>query len=222
MSPKILFPSTPACPLLYHSRHWFPPQNIISGSLSRLFSTDQRDNPAQLRTLCCMFLHQCVRHTICLGQLGGCLQHAILEMQHLLQRIVKERSREGDRIWRRLIETHLQLSRSFLLFCHCRPCWLLRLRLRPWQRVNMISGNFVPFLGTVFRVPTHLSTNVMLSAISATRFAILDAMMAYADVTPPPDALSPAMDAALFWTGTAAFCAYEGLATPLGVFFAAT
>lgn len=47
--------------------------------------------------------------------------------------------------------------------------------------------------------PTHLSTNVMLSAISATRFAILLAMMAYADVTPPPPVagLSPATDAAL-------------------------
>lgn len=39
----------------------------------------------------------------------------------------------------------------------------------------------------------------MLSAISATRFAILLAMMAYADVTPPPPVagLSPATDAAL-------------------------
>lgn len=62
----------------------------------------------------------------------------------------------------------------------------------------------------------------MLSAISATRFAILDAMMAYAPVTPPPVAFSPAMDAALFWTGVAAFCAYEAGLTPLGAFLAGT
>lgn len=87
--------------------------------------------------------------------------------------------------------------------------------------VSMIFGNSVRFSDAL--VLSHLSTNVMLSAISATRFAILDAMMAYADVTPPPDALSPAMDAALFRTGVAAFCAYDdGLATPFGAFFAGT
>jgi len=56
------------------------------------------------------------------------------------------------------------------------------------------------------RREAYLSTNVMLSAISATLFAILFAMMAYADVT-PPEGLSPATEYALFWTGFALFCA---------------
>jgi hypothetical protein len=51
---------------------------------------------------------------------------------------------------------------------------------------------------------TNLSTKVILSAISATRFAILLAMIAYADVTPPPaEGLSPATEAALLGTGLA-------------------
>jgi len=45
----------------------------------------------------------------------------------------------------------------------------------------------------------------MLSAISATLFAILFAMMAYADVPPWPS--PPATDAALFCTGAAFCCA---------------
>lgn len=56
----------------------------------------------------------------------------------------------------------------------------------------------------------------MLSAISATRFAILDAMMAYADVT-PLTGLSPATDAAFFWTGCAPLCGARD--TPFGIGF---
>lgn len=58
----------------------------------------------------------------------------------------------------------------------------------------------------------YLSTNVILSAISATRFAILPAMMAYADVAPCVG-FSPATEAALFAAGAALCCA--GRATPL-------
>lgn len=68
----------------------------------------------------------------------------------------------------------------------------------------------------------YLSTNVMLSAISATRFAILPAMMAYAELPPPCAGLSPATDAALAFAGVALCCA--GLTAPLtdfaGAFFA--
>lgn len=53
----------------------------------------------------------------------------------------------------------------------------------------------------------------MLSAISATLLAILEAMMAYAPPTPFAYESPPATEAALFWTGRA-FCA--GL-VPLGV-----
>jgi len=47
----------------------------------------------------------------------------------------------------------------------------------------------------------YLSTKVMLSAISATRLAILVAMIEYAD--PLPSAPFPATEAALFCTGAA-------------------
>ena len=57
----------------------------------------------------------------------------------------------------------------------------------------------------------------MLSAISATLFAILEAIIAYADDT-PVTGLSPATDCALFFTG-AALCG-AGRATPLGTCFA--
>jgi hypothetical protein len=53
----------------------------------------------------------------------------------------------------------------------------------------------------------YRSTKVMLSAISATLLAILEAMMAYAPPTPfAYDESPPATEAALFWTGRA-FCA---------------
>lgn len=59
----------------------------------------------------------------------------------------------------------------------------------------------------------YLSTNVILSAISATLLAILLAMIAYADVTPFAG-ISPATECALLATG-AAFCE-ACFATPLG------
>lgn len=65
----------------------------------------------------------------------------------------------------------------------------------------------------------YLSTNVMLSAISATLFAILPAMMAYADCPPCPAFSPPATDAALFAAGLALCCA--GRVAPLTVDFAA-
>jgi hypothetical protein len=58
------------------------------------------------------------------------------------------------------------------------------------------------------QVMTYRSTNVMLSAISATLFAMRFAMMAYALVTPFAGCVSPpATDAALFVTGCAFWAA---------------
>lgn len=90
-------------------------QKITSCSLTRLLSTDQCNDSAQLCALRCMLLHQSIRHPIRLRQLRSRLQHAVLQVQHLLERVVKERSRERDRVRRRLIETHLQLPRLLLL-----------------------------------------------------------------------------------------------------------
>lgn len=58
----------------------------------------------------------------------------------------------------------------------------------------------------------YLSTNVMLSAISATLFAILPAMIAYADCEPCVG-LSPATEAALVFAGVA--LGWTGLVAPL-------
>ena len=74
-------------------------------------------------------------------------------------------------------------------------------------------------MGEPFGGNTYFSTNVILSAISATLFAIREAMIAYADPTPFAG-ISPATDAALFITGEA-FCCTGREIGPLGAFLAA-
>lgn len=130
-----VFGPKPAYPLSIHttSKLQTPISHTASCSLSRLLSADERDDPAQLCTLRRMLLDQSIRDSIGLRQLGRRLQHAILKLQHLLKRVVQKWSGERNGIRRRLIQTHLQLPRSLLLLRHSRFCWLLRLRLRPWQ-----------------------------------------------------------------------------------------
>lgn len=54
-----------------------------------------------------MLLDQDIVHSLSLRQLSSRLQHAILKMQHLLERVVKERRGECDGVGRRLVQPHL-------------------------------------------------------------------------------------------------------------------
>lgn len=71
-------------------------------------------------------------HTVALGQRCRRLQHAILQVEHLLQRIVEKGRRESHRVGSTVVQSHFQLPRPLLLLLltslrlHLRLCfgWL--------------------------------------------------------------------------------------------------
>ena len=193
-------------------------------TLPSLLSTDHSNDPTQLGTLRRMLLDHLLLHALRLRQIRRRLQHPVLQLQHHLQRIVQEGSREcyvrGSAAAGACAgKTHLEFARATLVVGVVLGRWFLRFRPVGWRRmlVRVSTGCRIEFLfiNAVEFITTYFSTNVILSAISATLFAILEAMIAYADPTPLVG-ISPATDAALFITG-AAFCWGCGRETgPLG------
>lgn len=109
-----------------------------------------------------------------LGQVGGRLQHAVLQGQHLLQRVVEEGRGEGDGLAVAAVrQAHLELARLLLAVLHNFLRLLLLGLLAGGVDVSMPLSRGLH--GTDF---AYRSTNVMLSAISATRLAMREAMMA--------------------------------------------
>jgi len=62
-----------------------------------------------------MLLHDTLVHPLRLTQLRGTLQHAVLQVQHLLQRVVEEGRGEGDAVGAAAVEPHLEFARALLL-----------------------------------------------------------------------------------------------------------
>jgi len=83
-------------------------------TLSSLLGTDERNDSAQLRALRCLFSDNLLINSLGLGQIGGGLEHAVLEGEHLLEGVVEEWSAEADVLWTTGTESHLKLAR--LLF----------------------------------------------------------------------------------------------------------
>lgn len=96
-------------------------------ALSGLLSTDHRDDSAQLSTLRRMLFDDLLVHTTGLGEVCSGLEHTILQLQHLLECVVKERSRECYRVLRVLPKAHLELAWAALLFGRLGSSLLVRL-----------------------------------------------------------------------------------------------
>lgn len=162
-----------------------------------------------------MLLDNFVLDTVGIAQLGGRGEHAVLQLQHFLQRVVQKGCRESDAVFGAVLKAHLQFAGGFLFVLGAH---LLKVRgLGFAGGGSVVGGGKVSVSVSVCfaasqpegcrvgmrwcSVWSYLSTNVMPSAISATRFAILVAMIEYAE--PPPSALPPATEAALLVTGAA-------------------
>lgn len=180
-----------------------------SSTLPRLLSTNHGDDPTELCALRRLFPDDLVVDAVHPRQVRRALQHAVLQREHLLQRVVQERRAEADRVTRGARgagQSHFELA-GFLLFFRL---LVEGLRLGLWSTEGSELVSFLPFgwidamhemrayktthvdtrgTGPRFVIMkrirlAYLSTNVMLSAISATLLAIRPAMMAYADVAP--------------------------------------
>jgi len=100
------------------------PCGHVSGTLPRFLRAYQSDDPTELRRLGGMFLDDALVDAVHLAQLRTRLQHSVLQLQHLLQRVVEEGSREGNGVCRAAVEPHIQLPRPPLLLFRRRLCLL--------------------------------------------------------------------------------------------------
>lgn len=107
-------------------------------ALPCLLGADHGDDPAELGRLSGVLLDDRLIYTLRFRELGGRCEHAVLELQHLLEGVVEERCGESDRLsaaarWK----THLQLARSFP--AALRDVLHLLLHLRSLTIINISS-----------------------------------------------------------------------------------
>lgn len=105
-----------------------PDSNRRSSALPRLLGADHGDDPAELGALGGVLLDDGLVDVLALAQVGGRLEHAVLQRQHLLQRVVEEGRGEGDGLPVAAVgQAHLQLARCLLAVLHAVGFGLLRL-----------------------------------------------------------------------------------------------
>jgi hypothetical protein len=147
------------------------------GALSGLLRTDESDDARKLRTLCKLLLFRLLVHVLASRDIVANLQHPVLERQELGKGVVEEGRRESDVGGRRAVVGHadVELARWLLLL----RCLDGGSRLRRLGPCDMLVCDCIRVLCYTY---FSRSTKVMFSAISATRFAMRDAMIVYGEV----------------------------------------
>jgi hypothetical protein len=88
-------------------------QARLLSALPCLLGADHRNDSAQLGRLGRVLLDDRLFHSLRFRELGGCCEHAVLELQHLLKGVVEERSGESDRLSATTGgKAHLEFARS--------------------------------------------------------------------------------------------------------------
>ena len=147
-----------------------------SSSLPSLLCADESNDARQLSALCKLLLFCLLIHIFASSNVVADFQHPVLERQKLGESIVEEGCGKGD-VGRRLAGVwyaNVELPRGLSLLLWCLHCW-------GWRRLR--SNTLLVYAFVRERVVSYFSrsTKVMFSAISATRFAIREAMMVYGE-----------------------------------------
>ena len=83
--------------------------------MAGLLRADESDYSTELCTLRSLLSDDPLVDTFGLGQIGGALEHAVLECEHLLKSVVEEWRAEADCVRAGGGKSHLKLARPFLL-----------------------------------------------------------------------------------------------------------